>query len=241
MNLAGMYTLVSQRLNEGQTGFVSYPKAEIIAALNEAERTFVLLTLGLEITSPWTVPGATPAAQNTFFRMLSVFSDWICPLRISTVAGGKVRPSRLDDLASLDSQWMTSVGAPTRYAAVGVDLVALYRQPAAPTVLNVTYARAAVALVNDADAPEIPAEYHPALVSYAIYRMRQGEGAQEFEKALPLLGEFMASATKYAAYVRSRNLGGRYDKVPIELEKLDISGLLKLRKDLIPERRGVNG
>jgi hypothetical protein len=51
----------------------------------------------------------------------------------------------------------------------------------------------------------------------------------------------MEGAKHYAAYVRSRNLGSRYDKVPFELEKYDMSQLLKLRKDLMPERRPTNG
>jgi hypothetical protein len=238
MNLVGMAGLVNQRLNEGVSGYTYYPKAEIVLRLNEAERFFVLLTLGLETTVPATVTGTPP---NTFFRMLTGIPDWIVPLRITTTAGAKIRPARLEDLNGLDPQWMTSVGTIKRYVALGVDLVGIYQQPASPTVLNVTYARAPVALVLDADVPEIPAEYHPKLVDYAVYGMRQGEGAQEFEKALPFFGSFMEGATHYAAYVRSRNLGSRYDKVPPELEKMDLSQLLKLRKDLMPERKVANG
>jgi hypothetical protein len=236
-----MEGLVSQRLNEGQSGPTYYPQTEIAAALNEAEAFFVLLTLGLEITQPWTVPGYSPAAQNTFFRMLTVFADWICPLRIATQQGKRVKPRRLEDLVARNPQWMTCQGAPEAYAALGVDLVAVYRQPSAAIVLNVTYCRAPVPLVNPTDAPEIPAEYHPKLVDYGVYRMRQGEGAQEFEKALPLLNSFLDGATHYGNYVRSRNRGSQYDKVPFELEKFDRSQLLRLRKDLMPERRKSDG
>jgi hypothetical protein len=235
-----MYGLVNQRLNEGSTGYVFYPKPEIIAALNEAERLFILLTLGLETTATWTIPGSTPG-PNTFFRMLTVFGDWIAPLRITTAAGAKVRPARIEDLSCLNPQWMSSVGPLGRYVALGADLVGVYPQPAAATPVQVTYARAPVALANDADVPESPAEYHPKLVDYGIYRMRQGEGAQEFEKALPFFGGFLEGAVHYGNYVRSRNLGSRYDKVPFELEKFDRSQLLKLRKDLMPERRPSNG
>jgi hypothetical protein len=241
MNLATMYGLVSQRLNEGQTGFVSYPKAEIIAAVNEAQRFFCLLTLGLEITQTWTVPGFAPGAQNTIFRMLTVFPDWICPLRITTTAGAKVRPARLEDLAALDSQWMMSLGAPKRYASRGVDLVALYPQPSAATPLAVTYARAPVLVVNDGDVPELPDEYHPRLVDYGIYRLRQGEGAQEFEAALALFGSFLDGATHYGNYVRSRNLGSRYDTVPIELDKFDRSQVPQLRKNVMPGGKPRDG
>lgn len=242
MNLETMYDLASQRLNEGpnQGGPVHYPVAEIIAALNEAYRFFVLLTLGLEATVAWPVPAAT-----TWFHMLTtntgLFADWIVPLRITTATGAKVRPARIEDLNSLDTQWLASPGAPYRYVHAGADLLGLYQQPAASgTTLYVTYARAGSALVETTDTPETPAEYSPAFVKYAIYRCRQEEGADEFAKALPLFGEFLDAAKHYAAYVRSRNLGSRYDKVPFELEAFDTSQLLKLRGDLPPRRSAKN-
>jgi hypothetical protein len=236
-----MYGLVSQRLNEGASGPVSYPTAEIIARLNEAQRFFMLLTLGLEVTAPWTVPAYLPGTQNMSFRMLTVFPDWIVPLRITTAAGAKIKPARLEDLNSLDSQWMSSPGTIARYVAGGADSVGLYHQPTVATTLNVTYARAPVALADDADVPETPEEYHPNLVAYGVYGMRQGEGAQEFEKGLPFFDTFLDGAQHYAAYVRSRNLGSRYDKVPFELEKFDRSQLLKMRKDLMPGRKVSDG
>lgn len=225
-----MVSRVSARLAEGDSGPVYYPKAEIVAALNEANRFFVLLTLGLETTLPWAVPAAA-----TFFHMLGYFPDWIAPLRITTSTGLKVRPSRIEDLCSLDSGWMASPGNPFRYCALGADFLALYQQPAAGgTTLSVTYARAPLPLVSDGDVPETPAEYHPRYVEYGIYRVRQGEGAQEFEKGLKYFESFLDGAKHYAAYVRARNLGSRYDKVPFELERFDTSQLLKLRRDLVP-------
>ena len=234
MNLATMYGLVSQRLNEGgnQGGPTFYPTAEIIAALNEANRFFCLLTLGLEKTVPWAV-----APGTTFFHMLDLFSDWIVPLRITSDAGAKVRPARLEDLVSLEPQWVASPGAPARYTHVGADLVGIYKQPtAAGTILSVNYARAPLTLALAGDVPEIPAEYHPKLVEYAIYRCRQAEGADEFAKALPALATFLDGASHYASYVRARNRGSQYDAVPFELESFDTSQLLKLRADLVPTR-----
>lgn len=289
MQLSAMYTLVSQRLNEGQTGPTFYPVYEVVSGLNEAQRLFALLTLTLEKTASWAVPAAT-----TFSHMLGFFPDWIVPLRISTVGGAKVRPSRLEDLSSLDSQWISSPGAPYRYAALGADLLALYQQPVAGyaagtvtvtngstgvggtgtawtaalaggwisiagvtytiaavpggniitlgsayagvnasglayttgTALIVTYARAPVALVNDTDIPEVPVRFCPNLVDYAIYRLRQGEGAQEFAKALPLLGTFLDAASHHAEYVRARNKGSKYDTQPFELALFDRSDLM---------------
>jgi hypothetical protein len=225
MQLSAMYGQVSQRLNEGfgAGGPTFYPTLEIVAALNEASRLFCLLTLGLEVQAPWAVP-----ANTTFFHMLSTFPDWIVPLRITTPAGAKVRPARLDELAALDSQWPASPGAPYRYASLGADLLALYGQPAAiGTTLNVVYARCPLTLAADTDIPETPAEYHPAYVGYAIYRCRQVEGGSEFQKALPLLDEFLTAAAQYAGYVRARNAGSGYDKSPFELAGFDRSRLIQ--------------
>lgn len=227
MQLSTMYGLASQRLNEGanQGGPTSYPTLEIIAALNEAQRLFCLLTLALEVTAAW-----APAIATTFFHMLTIFSDWIAPLRIATSTGAKVRPSGLEELTALDSQWIASPGNPYRYVHVGADLLGLYQQLLAGATLNVTYARCPVVMVNDTDVPEIPAEYHPELVKFAIYRCRQMEGGEEFAKTLPMLDEYLDAAQKFADYVRERNQGTRYDNLPFELSSFDRSALLTLGK-----------
>jgi hypothetical protein len=304
----------SSKLNEafGAGGPTFYPTVEIVAALNEAQRLFCLLTLALEKTIAWTVPPAT-----TFFRMLQLtgdvpvlgfvnvsggvnvawaagptfeveawapgitimlngapyviadvadpnnltittpapdgaasygipstnpapllFPDWIVPLRLTGwTSGAKIRPARLDDLWSLDSGWPNRPGAPVRYASLGADLLALWRQPAMPIVISLTYARAPVPLTDDLQEPEIPREYHPQLVNYAISRLRQVEGAEELAKTLPLLAGFLDAAQKYGDLMRARNRGGQYDTGPFELGDYDRSQLLALRPDLVPKRR----
>jgi hypothetical protein len=229
VQLSDIRARVSQRLDEGVTGATFYPTAEMNAAINEANRFFCLLTLCLEQTLTW-----SPSAGVTFTHMLGVFSDWICPLRITDGSGAKIRPATLADLSALDNGWTASLGSPQRYVALGADLIGLYQQPGAGAILTVTYARLPLSLVNDTDVPEIPAEYHPALVKYAIYRLRMVEGAQEFAKALPRFDEFLTAADHYANYVRARNIGSRYDRTPFELESYDRSKLFSLRPDLLP-------
>jgi hypothetical protein len=231
MQLSAIRALVTQRLGEASTA-TYYPTAEITSAINEGYRFFVLLTLGLEKTSAWTTTAAT-----TFFRMLTIFPDWIVPLQIVNSSGVKIRPCRLEELSALDDGWISSAGTLSRYASLGVDLLALYKQPAGQVTLQVTYCYNPPLLVSDADTPLIPSEYHPSLAKYAIYRLRQVEGLEEFGKTLPLFDDFLAAATKYGNWVRARNIAGRYDKIPIELEKFDRSKLLKLRSDLVPQRK----
>jgi hypothetical protein len=224
MQLSVIRTRASQRLNEGATGPVYYPAAELTAAINEGLRFFCLLTLGLEVTTSWT-PGAT------LTHMLGVFTDWITVLRITDSTGAAVRLATLADLTSLDPNWIASTGSPSRYVALGADFVGVYGTSGA---LSVTYARAPVALVADGDVPEIPAEYHLHLIQYAGYRCRQVEGATEFAKVMKDFASFLEGADRYAKYVRSRNVGARYDKVPFELESFDRSKILGLRPDLLP-------
>lgn len=223
---------------EGAIGPTFYPQAEINSAINEAQRFFVLLTLALETTAAWAVPAFATNGSVPFFHMLQYFTDWIVPLRITLASGAKVRPARQDEIAALDGQWWNSPGAPVRYAAQGADFLGLYQQPASiGTTLQVTYARAPVLLVNTTDVPEIPVPYHPLLIDYGVYRCRQVEGGQEFAKSLVYLDQFFEGAIQYAKFVRARNIGARYDKVPFELEKFDRSKLLKLRPDLPPARK----
>jgi hypothetical protein len=215
MQLSDMGALVSQRLNEAAAP-TFYPALEITAALNEADRLFCLMTLALEKTANWTPAG-------TFTHMLTVFPDWIVPLRIAA-SGVKVRPARFADLWALDSAWPTSGGLVTRYVAAGADLIAIYQQAA--VTLAVTYARAPVTMVNPTDTPETPPEYAPAYVSYAIYRLRQVEGGEPFKAVLPLLTEFLDASAEYAAFMRARNVGSGYDTLPLEYKLWDRSALV---------------
>ena len=224
MTYAAMQTIVSQRLNEG-AGAVFYPLSEIGAALNEGQRLFVFLTLCIERTADWTIaPGAT------FTHMRTPFPDWIAPLRLTAANGSKIRPVRLSDLWALDSQWPTASGPAKRYVAMGSDLVALYPTPDEDTTIPAQYAALPQALVNAGDVPEIAAQNHPVLVSYAIYRCRMVEGAQEFEKTLELFDEFIAAATQYAAYVRARNQGANFDTLPPEISSMDRSSLVPVER-----------
>jgi hypothetical protein len=228
MTLGEMISRVSARLNESATGPTFYPASEIQSSISEGLRFFTLLTLCLESTAAWSVPAATP-----FSHMLTTagFQDWIAPLRIADSTGAKIRPARLADLTALDSAWLVSPGAPIRYTFSGADLIGIYKQPASTgTMLSVTYCRGPRTLVNLADVPEIPGEFHPELVKYGVYRMRQREGSQEFEKVLPLFGEYLDAAQRYGDYIRARNKAALYETAPPELALYDRSDLLRIER-----------
>ncbi len=155
---------------------------------------------------------------------------------------GKLFPASLTQMGMFDFAWLSRFGTPTRYGALKNDLFFIDRTPAAPgTSLNVTYARMPKTMLAT-DPTETPAAHAHALADFAVALLRCKEGGQEFTKAaqrhLPL---FMDAVKKCAAQVRARSLAQRYDVGPPELERFDISRLLKTRADLPPWRKPKEG
>jgi hypothetical protein len=210
---------------------------EVLAALNEGQRLFALITLGLQtVAAPLTIPPGT-----NFLHARTAFPDWILPLRINRLDGSRVRPVRIEELDALDAAWQVTMDTDVRrYASLGFDFLITYPQTSAQTTLLATYARQPVKMQGANDTPEIPEEHHPDLPDFATYRLRMKEGGDEFAKGLTYLKRFLDGARKYAAYVRAANINSRFDKQPFEMEHFDVSGLFKLRPDLIPSRR-ANG
>lgn len=235
MTAEDMADRCQERLHEDPS-FVTpvyYPFSEVLAALNRAQRMFVLLTLCLETTVSFEATG------DTFYNMRTYFEDWMLPLRVSTSPGARVRPARLAELDALDSGWQANPGVTTRYGALGFDFFVAY--PQAAMTLVITYAQAPPAMVQTTDVPAINEDYHPALIDFAIPWLRLKEGGQEFQKSLPYLKRFFSEADREAAYVRQRNLAARYDNLPFELRRLDRSRFLGIRPDLPSVRGSKNG
>lgn len=200
-----------------------YTPAEIGVAINAVNRLFCLLSLCLETTGTLTLS----TDGRPYYRMLNVFADWLLPLRVRITGGAKVKPSRESDLGALSLSWKATSGVPERYVVTGFDLFGIYKQPTVATTLDVTYARCPAFLQNDTDVPEIDGEYHPELINGAIPLLRTKEGAQEWQKVLPLWDRYMAAAKKEADYVRARAIEQGYDRMPFELEQFDSSVYLE--------------
>jgi hypothetical protein len=241
MQLSDMAGRVLARLDQ-PSGGAYYTHPEAVSALNEAQRFFAFLTLGVQKSA---LVQIALAAGNPTIRMLPLATDWLLPLRVSVQGGAQLRPARLEDLDALDSNWQNQPATQTlplaRYAALGFDLVAFYPQPAAGTWINFTYAATPAPMAADTDVPQIPEEHHQDLVDYATYRLRYREGGAEFAKGLPYLRRFMEGAAKYGRYIRQRNIAARYDKLPFEIERADLSALLDLDRRLVPVRRTNDG
>jgi len=204
-----------RQLDEDIDGGVFYRRHEVLGALNEAQRLFCLATLCLEADASLAL-----TADTSFYHLLSSFPKFLVPLRVTVAnSGAKVRPANFDSFDSLSETWLTDAGDPKYYDVVGVDLLAITPRPAqVGTTLTIHYASAPDELAADADVPQIPEEYHPSLVEYAVARLRAKEGGQEFLKAAPRFGNFLHGAARMADAVRKR-AAGRHDRQPFEFKQ----------------------
>lgn len=194
-----------------------YGPTEILAALNLLQRLFVIMTLCLERTRTETV-------STAYLQAMTLFGDWMVPLRVRIHGGAKLKPSTFSDFAALDNAWSLREGTPTRYAVAGFGLLGFYKH--AETDLDFTYARSPIDLTLTTS-PEIPEEYHPALMDGVQPLLRVKEGQQEWQKVLPLWAPFMEEVQRLNRQVRARNIELGYDRVPLELRRFDLSQLLK--------------
>lgn len=228
MIFGDMIRTTSARLGDDPTpagsGHRHYTFDEIRVALNAVQRLFVFLTLCLETTATFALDTATKPA---FYRMMLTYSDWLLPLRVRIVGAGKLIPSTVAQLAEFDDTWTKTIGTPTRYSLTGFDLLGVYKQPSAATSLSITYARTPVMLQLDADVPEIPERYHNSLIDGAIPILRVKEGAQEWQKTLPLWDRYMENIGEMAEKIRARNREQGYDHEPFDVKLFDRSTLLR--------------
>jgi hypothetical protein len=221
MTLGELQTRTLERLGETAAAGSYYTAEEVRIAINEGQRLFSYLTLCLESTASLTL-----TANQAWYTPLAAIPDWIAPLRvrISGTGGTKLEPKRLEQLDALSSTWQTESGPPRRYASLGPNLLAVHPQPSSGgAALAITYARSPVALTGAGQSPEIPEEYHPELIHYALPRLRSKEGAEEWAKNLPDFKRFWQAAKKMATFVRSRNQSAKYDTLPPEASWFDRS------------------
>ncbi len=184
---------------------------EVLAAINEGQQLAALLTLCLEHTANF------PLAANTcWYLPRPVLTDLIVPLRF-TLAGVRLRPSTLANLEAQNSAWQATAGTPSRYAMLGVNLLAVTPQQTGGVTASMTYAQSPAALVNDADVPAIPEAYHHNLVDYGVYKVRLKEGAQGLARGLKRFELFLDDMGRLGDYVRERAVAARYDTEPFEM------------------------
>lgn len=193
---------------------------EVLAAINEGQELFALLSLCLERTTSITL-----AASTSCFTIRGTLPDFICPLRLM-IDGTRVRPGTLAEFDAENETWQSTAGTPTSYFSLGFNFFGLNLQPIGDTSADLTHAYSPLQLVRDAF-PEIPEHYHQALADYGVYRIRLKEGGQGLERGVRYLNSFLDAAQACGDYVRARSRAARYDVLPFELQLFDRSRLIE--------------
>jgi hypothetical protein len=203
--------------------------AEVLAAINEGQELFSLLTLCLEATAAFTL-----TATSTFYTIRGTFTDFLVPLRIR-VGAARLRPATFSDLDALNDAWQSDPGDPERYVTAGFNFLAVTPQPANDTSAEMTYAKSPARITDDGFI-EIPEQYGESLVKYGIYRVKLKEGAQGLERGLVQLNGFLDDAAECGDFVRARSRAAKYDTLPFELALFDRSRLIDkiVKKGLKP-------
>jgi hypothetical protein len=258
VTVSTLITRSLERLNEDPDSPVYYTSADILAALNLAQRLYAFLTLCLEVQRQFPL---TPG--NQWYQLQQSFTDMIVVLRcewqspavtgtdstfgqptvgdplfngqaVTTAAfsTSKLQPGALHQFAALNNAWYGTTGMPERYNVMGFGLLVFDKQPDDEYTAMVTYARMPVALVNNTDSPEIPEPDHQCLVDFAVGFPRIREGGQELQAEAPSLQGFLSAVQKRATQMRMRSLAQRYDRQPPEITMPDLSRLLRARPDL---------
>jgi hypothetical protein len=243
-----------KRLAESSSAPVAVSSAEAIAAINEAQRLFVLLTLCLERTGTFNL-----SAGECWYQATDQITDWLLPLRCvqrPVAASGaiwdetnfdetvwdqapvdrgvavRVKPARLEDMDALSPTWQTDTDdTAERYGVFGFETFFVWPAPENEgTDLDITYAAEPRTISQDTDEPDIPAQYHLALIDGAMPICRLKDGGVELERTKPYFAAFLDQAAKCAEIVRARSRTFGYDREPFELQAFDRSRLIEMPK-----------
>jgi hypothetical protein len=231
MTAAQIMSAACSRIDESDPANpISVSNTEVLNAVNDGQMLASVLTLFLVKTVTFPLSGCFHFPRTTL-------TDLIVPLRIS-VNGLRVRPSTITELDAWNPGWQATAGAPTRYCALGSNLLAV--TPQATVSAQFTYAYSPVAL-TPGDTPVLPPAYHPALVSWTTYALRKKEGAQSLARGLGELNAYLNAMTELAAYVRARSAAAAFDTLPMELALFDRSKLITdiLKRQARSAQQGV--
>lgn len=208
---------VLHRLGEDPSAPVHYTAAEVLRALNEAQRTFAFFTLCLEKKSTFALP-----ADTAFHNPTTNITDFIVPLLVRIQGGARVYPSTIEDLNARRYEWQKVSGQPDHYACPAPALLAITKQPdSIGTTLEITHAHEPADLTSGGQTPEIPVEYHHSMADAAVHLCRIKEGGAEFSSTFALWNSFLEDVRQCAYYIRERSKRLGYDRLPVELRAAD--------------------
>jgi len=153
-------------------------------------------------------------------------SDFFLPVGIYA-EGQRMLPVRVADLYFLNVSWVDSIATaqlpPTYYWTLGAlgatPSLWLYPRPVVDTRMRMTYSAIPERLVNDANVPKIPTEYHYILVQYAYaWELLKERGPLLANKAYREFVKFSQQVNDLQAIVYRRAPDREWQMVPWDIE-----------------------
>lgn len=129
--------------------------------INEAQRVFVRQTKVLQAKTTFSTVANTQAydlASDVWLPRLCKYDTWV------------IYPMGIDAIESQN----TAKGTPSNYAVWNNQLI-LWPTPTAVATVLMYYFKRPTTLVDDADTPEIPEEFHGSLTEYTASQARSAD------------------------------------------------------------------
>lgn len=159
----GSRTVTLLRQSPGSLGL--FTSAELSAAINDANlQTCIDSNWYRKEGSVYTVSGTYQYALSASYMTPDLLSVWSV-----YYDGDKLVPARFDDPTWTFGDNITQ-GAPLRYR-ITPNYIEVNPKPDASKELRVFYTAKPATLVNNTATPELPSEYHQAIVFYACALM----------------------------------------------------------------------
>lgn len=175
---AELLAVVTATLNDA--AYTRWPRAELLGYLNEAQRDMARRTGFLRSVATLAVD-ATRTPATAFYTLPAN----VLEVKRVTLDGDQLHRTTVD---ALGNRWEDVTGRANKYLLgdYGPTRLRLYPYPTtAATTLKAHCILSPAALVNDADVPEVPADYRMALPYFAIFRAY----LKDFEAKDPAKGE----------------------------------------------------
>jgi len=106
-----------------------------------------------------------------------------------------------------DSRWQMWTGVTTRWFLSGLYWLGLWPIPDACESFRVSWTSLPDQLVNDLDVPELPVQFHEALIHYAVYDLKIQE--DEMKNAMSAWADYGNLVTLGKKYVADQIRSGR--------------------------------
>lgn len=194
-----MQTEVFRRLEESSSSPVYWALAQVKEALNDAY-------FDISDVTEWAETSETDnLTTSNNYDLSSILSN--TPLTVKGVFNTQTNrwltPSSVQQWERDNLRWEDEAAEPDEFTIAGLWWLRVRPHAAAASGTFTThYTYVPAALSADGDTPAFPGEFHPGLVSYAVYDLLCQE--RETDKALKFYAEYLLHREGLRRYVQDR-------------------------------------